>query len=286
MTNAAAIKRGIDLVATQEYDRSAYFHDVAQIVAHLNNVSLNELYIMQKHPINFDFKVLEGILNKYKQGVPLAYLLHKTWFYNLLIHVDQNAFIPRPETEQLVTEAINYIDSHKLNAGGVIFEIGTGSGAVSLAVGNALPHTQVYGSDISTGCLKVAQNNQKLLKLNNVSFLEGNLVEPFQKINTKCDVLLFNPPYIKPGDPDVDWRVIKYEPKIAVFCEDNLAFYTTYLPRYFAICKPQAMLVFEIGHNMQSAIANFLENSKYRNYKYHFKKDINGLWRNFIIFNC
>ena len=79
--------------------------------------------------------------------------------------------------------------------GGVIFEIGTGSGAVSLAVGNALPHTQVYGSDISTGCLKVAQNNQKLLKLNNVSFLEGNLVEPFQKINTKCDVLLFNPPY-------------------------------------------------------------------------------------------
>lgn len=260
----------------KEYDY--VFHDVLKIIAKLSQSSLLELYAAQNKPCSFKKQALVPYLTLYKKGTPLAYIINQTTFYGLDLYVDNSVLIPRVETEQLVAEMISLIKTNFGTSSCLIYEIGTGSGAIALAIAQALPNVNVVASDISATALLVAKKNQKKLKIKNVSFIHGDLITPFLTLNKKCDVFIFNPPYLDKTSPDVQKSVRDFEPDVALFAPNKgIAFYCQYLQDYTKICNPHHIMGFEIGYDLKQNINEYLLQNNFSQQQFYFLKDLNGL---------
>jgi release factor glutamine methyltransferase len=150
-----------------------------------------------------------GFCQRRLAGEPLAYIVGSKPFFGLDLRVDNRVLVPRPDTETLVEWALTF------NANSMVLDMGTGSGAIALALKSARPDWQVTALDASTDALAVAQNNAKHLNLN-VNFLQSSwfdaLTEP--ESNTKFDLIVSNPPYIV----ESDWHMaaLAHEPKQAL----------------------------------------------------------------------
>lgn len=142
-------------------------------------------------------------------GEPLAYIVGSKPFFGLDLQVDKRVLVPRPDTETLVEWALTFDAAHS------ILDMGTGSGAIALALKSVRPDWQVTALDASTDALAVAQNNAKRLNLN-VNFLHSSWFDALKNgtSNTKFDVIVSNPPYIVEGD----WHMaaLAHEPKQAL----------------------------------------------------------------------
>jgi release factor glutamine methyltransferase len=138
-------------------------------------------------------------------GEPLAYIVGSKPFFGLDLQVDKRVLVPRPDTETLVEWALTF---DKTNS---VLDMGTGSGAIALALKSVRPDWQVTALDASSDALAVAQNNAKRLNLN-VNFLQSSWFDALQ--NTKFDLIISNPPYIVEGD----WHMaaLAHEPKQAL----------------------------------------------------------------------
>ncbi|MEQ1535188.1 MAG: peptide chain release factor N(5)-glutamine methyltransferase, partial [Burkholderiaceae bacterium] len=142
-------------------------------------------------------------------GEPLAYIVGSKPFFGLDLQVDKRVLVPRPDTETLVEWALTFDAAHS------ILDMGTGSGAIALALKSVRPDWQVTALDASADALAVAQNNAKHLNLN-VNFLQSSWFDALKNgtSNTKFDVIVSNPPYIVEGD----WHMaaLAHEPKQAL----------------------------------------------------------------------
>ena len=147
-------------------------------------------------------------------GAPLAYATRRAAFRHLFLHVDQRVLIPRPETEELVSLALPHI-AH----GATVADIGTGSGAIALALATESGAAHVIATDISADALAVAELNARaVLRPDDarVEFRLGNLLESFGA--RTVDVLVSNPPYIATGEAQaLDDSVREWEPPLALF---------------------------------------------------------------------
>lgn len=141
-------------------------------------------------------------------GEPVAYLLGEREFYGLSLHVTPEVLIPRPETELLVDFAIG-----KLPPGGSVLDLGTGSGAIALAVRHERPDAQVTAVDRSAGALAVARGNAAKHALE-VGFLSGSWFDPLA--DRRFDVIVSNPPYIVDGDRHLAEGDVRFEPRGAL----------------------------------------------------------------------
>ena len=140
-------------------------------------------------------------------GKPIAYILGEKEFYGLTFKVNEHVLIPRPETELLVDVAIEKIQSHNLKK---ILDLGTGSGAISIAVSINAPDLDVVAADISKNALKVAEvNRRSLCPGASISWVESNW---FSKISGTFDLILANPPYIAADDRHLKSPELRYEP--------------------------------------------------------------------------
>jgi release factor glutamine methyltransferase len=142
-----------------------------------------------------------------REREPVAYILGSKGFRFLELAVDPRVLIPRPETEHLVEAAL------ELPAGARVVDVGTGSGAVALALKSERPDLEVLATDISAGALDVARANALRLGLD-VTFVEGDLLAGVGDV----DAVVSNPPYV-PGDATVMPEVARYEPHVAVFAD-------------------------------------------------------------------
>ena len=148
-------------------------------------------------------KVFQDRIN----GKPIAYILGEKEFYGLTFKVNEHVLIPRPETELLVDVAIEKIQSHNLKK---ILDLGTGSGAISIAVSINAPDLDVVAADISKNALKVAEvNRRSLCPGASISWVESNW---FSKISGTFDLILANPPYIAADDRHLKSPELRYEP--------------------------------------------------------------------------
>ena len=144
---------------------------------------------------------------------PVAYIIGYQEFFDLDLLVNKNVLIPRPETELLIEEVIKFTKNTQFK----ILDVGTGSGAIAIALKKNLPNTEVFASDISKSALKVAQKNIKLNKVD-IKLVRSNLLNEFK--NGKFDVIVANLPYV----PDKNKKIknqftkpLKFEPAKALY---------------------------------------------------------------------
>jgi release factor glutamine methyltransferase len=144
-------------------------------------------------------------------GEPLAYITGEREFYGLALNVTPDVLIPRPETELLVELALD-----KLSKGGQFLDIGTGCGAIAIAVAAHRSDVQVFASDISAAALSVARSNANRHKVD-VQFVESDGLNAFAA-KEAFDVIVSNPPYVAAGDPHLGQGDLRFEPSIALAC--------------------------------------------------------------------
>ena len=150
------------------------------------------------------------LIQRRRQGEPVAYLTGVREFWSLNLKVTPDVLIPRPETELLVETALKLIPA---DACWRIADLGTGSGAVALAIAFERPGCQVFASDISPAALSIAQQNADSLTLGRVRFLQGSWLSPLEG---KFRGIVSNPPYVSSQDPHMKQGDCRFEPDSAL----------------------------------------------------------------------
>lgn len=188
-----------------------------------------------------DEKDQEDAFHKLKSGYPVQYIIGHVDFYDTKILVNESVLIPRFETEYLVEKTINYIKNLKLDNLNIL-EIGTGSGAISIALKKNID-CLIEAIDISENAINMARKNA-LLNNTNISFFTTSIED--YKTNKKFNIIISNPPYVPIGSI-VDPKT-KYEPQNAIFAKDNgLYFYKIILEKIKDFLETDYLIAFEIG---------------------------------------
>lgn len=245
--------------------------DLIIALSYLIDKSKSFIYLNQDFILNeetsYDLKIIEQKLAK---GEPLQYAIGHWVFFGLDLLVDKRALIPRFETEILV----EYILDSPINKKSIL-DIGTGTGAISLALANNLDESKVIGVDISDEALSLADENKKRLALDNVNFLKSDL---FTNVNEKFDLVVSNPPYISEEDYKSLDKKLFYEPKTALVGGiDGLDFYKDIIKEASNYLNDDGHLIFEIGYDQKAAINDLLIKSDFKNIDNI--KDYNGFDR-------
>lgn len=207
---------------------------------------------------------------------PLQYIFGEAYFRHLRLNVGPGVLIPRPETELLVEHAMKLTPKNAL-----VCDVGTGSGAIALAIGQERPDCHVTGIDISDKALKFARKNRLMNKIENVRFHKGNLLNG---INRKFHIITANLPYINRKDfLSLPCEIRKYEPSSALLAgEDGLKLIKRLISTAHMNLFSGGSLILEISPEQRDGIQYFFEGSK----KYtsiEFTKDLCGKIRFCII---
>lgn len=213
---------------------------------------------------------------------PLNYVLGYSYFFGYKMIVNEGVLIPRYETEELIGLILSKTDEYYKDTDKIVAcDVGTGSGAIAIALKKEEDKFEMYASDISFDAINVAKENAKLNEAN-IEFFVGDMLEPLKEKGIKLDVLISNPPYI-PQEEKMEKSVIDYEPHVALFGgEDGLKFYRTLLSGAKDVMKEHGLIFFEIGYNQKG---NMLELGKtyFPNAEMDVLKDINKKDRVFFL---
>ena len=238
--------------------------------------------------MDMDNEVKDSILNKYEAGIqrllneePLNYVLGYTHFFGYKLIVNKDVLIPRYETEELVGLILAKIDEHYCEGIIKTCDVGTGSGAIAIALKKEEDRLDMYASDISKEALEVAKKNAKLNDAK-IEFLEGSMLEPYIANDLKFDILISNPPYI-PKEEEIEKPVYDFEPHVALFGGlDGLKFYKEIFENAHLILNDGASLFFEIGYNQKENLTKLARNY-FKNAYIEVFKDINNKDRMLMI---
>ena len=202
--------------------------DAELIIAHLLGVNRIDVYLMYDRPLSDgEWKGFAGLIEKRVGGYPTAYITGKKEFWSIDITVTESVLIPRPETEVLVEETLKVARCHEENCLSIL-EIGTGSGAVALALSRELPSAEITATDISDEALSIAGFNLKAQnEKDRIELLSGNLYDPIRGRggrggrNGQFHIIVSNPPYVTLDEMDELPLEVKMEPEIALNGGDN-----------------------------------------------------------------
>lgn len=193
----------------------------------------------------------EALIERRKTGEPMAYLLGEREFWSLKLRVSSATLIPRPETELLVELALTRVAEPRAR----VLDLGTGSGAIALAVAKERANWQVTGIDRSTAALAVAETNRAALALANVDFRSGNWLSGNRE---RYHLIVANPPYVDPEDPHLAQGDVRFEPREALVAKDrglaDLHTLATAAPRHLL---PGGWLLLEHGADQGAAVRHF-----------------------------
>lgn len=188
-------------------------------------------------------------------GTPVAYLTGQQEFWSLPIMVTADTLIPRPETEILVELALEKIPEDEKF---IVADIGTGSGAIAIAIASERKHSSVIASDSSTKAIEVARRNANQLALGNVEFVEGTAFDPFA--GKKFNLVVSNPPYVAEKDPHLSRGDVRFEPRSALAAgPDGLDVIKQIVERAKDYLVPQGWLMIEHGYDQESAVEKLFE---------------------------
>lgn len=187
-------------------------------------------------------------------GEPIAHIVGLREFWSLELEVNADTLIPRPDTERLVELALARIPAA---ADWRILDLGTGSGAIALALAHERPHCRVDASDASAAALAVAARNAQKLGLSNVRFVHGRWFEPFT--GQGFDVIVSNPPYVRTDDPHLSQGDVRFDPRSALVSgTDGLDDLRVIIRAAPAHLRPGGWLLVEHGYDQAAAVTGLL----------------------------
>ena len=224
------------------------------------------------------------------QGEPIAYLVGKRGFHAIDLIVGPGVLIPRPETELLVDLGLDELDCIINNENGLnesecsltMLDLGTGSGAIALAIAASQPYVTVVATDASQAALDIAQQNAAQLKLSNrVSFCLGSWYAALQTPDNtdRCfDLILSNPPYIQADDPHLNKGDLRYEPPSALTdFGSGLTCLATIIDGALAHLKPGGFLAVEHAFDQSPTVLAQMAQAGFQDIRPH--RDLAGHWR-------
>lgn len=222
----------------------------------LKNLSFTDfVFALQQEVTEEQSKFVEEIYTKLANHIPAQYIIGHAEFFGMQLEVDERVLIPRPETEELVELILAENPKDNLK----VLDIGTGSGAIALALAKNRPDWTITAADISQDALDLAMENANNQDLT-LSFIKSNC---FSEISSKYDIIVSNPPYISRVDEaEVGLNVLHSEPHLALFAdEDGLAIYRRIAEESKDYLNDGGKIYLEIGYKQgQSVPALFKEN--------------------------
>jgi len=197
---------------------------------------------------------LNELLARRAHGEPVAYLTGRREFWSLELNVTPDVLIPRPDTELLVEQALARIPE---NSAWTITDLGTGSGAVALAVAKERPRCRVIATDISAAALAIARRNAQQLNIRNIEFRHGEWFAPLAGL--VVDLIVSNPPYVAEGDPHLTQGDVRFEPHTALVAgHDGLTAIRRIAAGAAAHLAPGGWLLLEHGADQGAAVVRIL----------------------------
>lgn len=184
----------------------------------LKGWSLTDMMIHSDNPASeYLIQKTDGILNRLMKFEPIQYILGEAYFYGMTFKVTPATLIPRPETEELVDMIVKENQGEKDLS---VLDIGTGSGAIAIALSRNLPFSEVSAIDISPEALEIAEENAQNLHAQ-IAFINADVFSFMPKPDT-LDIIASNPPYIDESEKDdMEPNVVDYEPHQALFVPDR-----------------------------------------------------------------
>lgn len=200
-----------------------------------------------------------GALQKRLSGMPMAYITGVKEFWSMSLLVSPATLVPRPETEVLVEQALIRIPRR---AEMHVLDLGTGSGAIALAIARDRPACTIVATDVSVAALRVARENARQLGLANVEFLAGDWIEPVAE--RSFDMVVSNPPYVAEGDPHL--ARLQHEPRGALAAgDDGLQAIRQISAAAPSILKAGGGLLLEHGADQADVVATILADAGWSN---------------------
>ena len=208
---------------------------------------------------------LDSLLDRRQHGEPVAYLTGTREFWSMELNVTPATLIPRPETELLVEKALAQAPR---DAAWTLADLGTGSGAIALALAKERPQCRIVAIDISPEGLEVAKSNARKFGLTNIEFRAGDWFTPLA--GETLDMIVSNPPYIRAGDPHLTTGDLRFEPTAALVSgPDGLDAIRHFTLHARELLKPGGWLLFEHGWDQAEAVAELLRQHHYTDMVYH-----------------
>lgn len=229
--------------------------DAAVILCYVLDKPRSYLLTWPERSIASDqFEVFVKLIARRCEGEPVAYITGSREFWSLPLKVSPSTLIPRPDTERLVELALDKAVEIK----GDILDLGTGTGAIALALASELPQTQVIGVDLQPDAVLLAQTNATQLAIENCRFFQSSWFDSLTS-GTKFAVIVSNPPYIDQNDPHLTQGDVRFEPITALVAGDNgladIRHIATYAREYLL---DGGWLLFEHGYEQGEVVRNCL----------------------------
>ncbi len=214
------------------------------------------------------------LLERRLAGEPMQYITGEAEFYGLPFRVNRDVLIPRPETEHLVEKALALAAGFEKPR---IADVGTGSGAIAVALAHELTEAQITAVDISRAALTVARGNAERNGVSNhIRFVEGDLLAPVA--GEQFEMVVSNPPYVAESDrASLSVEVRDYEPELALFAGSGLDVYRRLIPEARGALVSGGFLVLEIGCGQDTAVAELLAEAGFE--QIEFTADLQGIPR-------
>ncbi len=264
----STLRRAQDRLAT---DNARLEADV--LLAHVLQCERSFLYAQSDVRLNdSDACQFEGYVQRRAAGEPLAYITKQREFWSLTLEVNHHTLIPRPDTETLVSHALELCTSKNART----LELGTGSGAIALALAFEKPLWKIDAVDVVPEAVLLAQRNQAALAIQNVCAYHSDWfasVRPEQ-----FELILSNPPYIDSHDPHLTMGDVAFEPRTALVAANNgLADIFLIIEQAVLFLAPNAWLLLEHGFEQGGAVRAFMLEKNYVDV--HTVSDLAGLPR-------
>jgi len=215
--------------------------------------------ILETHNIQaFEYLVLKRL-----EGIPIAYLTNEREFWSLPLYVTSDTLIPRPETELLVELVLSYLGERPACS---VLELGTGTGAISVALATEKPQWNILAVDLSKQALLVAQENVKRHHVENITLLESNWFQAIPK--QTFDLIISNPPYLAEQDPHQHEGDLRFEPKQALISgEEGLDDLKHIIQQSRQYLISGGLLLVEHGYNQGQAVTDAFLHEDYHEVK-------------------
>lgn len=212
LTLEQAVAAGADLLASSSESAKL---DAQVLLLHILQKPRSYLFTWPEHELSDDQQLQFNVfIQRRLKGEPVAHITGLREFWSLSLEVNATTLIPRPDTETLVECALNMVMPDKAK----VLDLGTGTGAIALALGSEMPNWKIVAVDRVTDAVALANKNQQRLGINNVEVKQSNWFSALQ--GEKFNLIVTNPPYIEQGDIHLNQGDVRFEPLSALVADD------------------------------------------------------------------